>query len=152
MKCPFCGHNDDKVIDSRSTQDNASIRRRRECLKCSQRFTTYEYIEKVPLMVIKKDDRREPFSRNKILDGVVKSCQKRPISMEQIEELVDQVEREVQKKYEREVEAVEIGEMVIAKLSRLDGVAYVRFASVYRQFKDVNEFMRELRQVLGRPK
>ncbi len=152
MKCPFCGHKEDKVIDSRATQDNASIRRRRECLKCSKRFTTYEYIEKVPLMVIKKDGRREPFSRTKILDGLVKSCQKRPVSMEQIENLVDQVEREVQKKYEREVQAGEIGEMVIAKLSKIDGVAYVRFASVYRQFKDVNEFMRELRQVLGKHK
>ncbi len=152
MKCPFCGHKEDKVIDSRSTQDDSSIRRRRECLQCGKRFTTYEYIEKIPLMVIKKDSRREPFDRNKILQGLIKACQKRPVSMVQLESLVDEVEKEIQKKYDREIESKVIGEMVVEKLSKLDDVAYVRFASVYRQFKDVNEFMRELREILSKRK
>ena len=150
MKCPFCGHKEDKVIDSRSTQDDSSIRRRRECLRCGKRFTTYEYIEKVPLMVIKKDSRREPFDRNKILQGLIKASQKRPISMAQLESLVEEVEKEIQKKYDREIESKVIGELVIQRLARLDDVAYVRFASVYRQFKDVNEFMRELKDILSK--
>ena len=150
MKCPFCGHKEDKVIDSRSTQDDSSIRRRRECLQCGKRFTTYEYIEKIPLMVIKKDSRREPFDRNKILQGLIKASQKRPISMAQLESLVEEVEKEIQKKYDREIESKAIGELVIQRLARLDDVAYVRFASVYRQFKDVNEFMRELKDILSK--
>ena len=150
MKCPFCGHKEDKVIDSRSIQDDSSIRRRRECLRCGKRFTTYEYIEKIPLMVIKKDSRREPFDRNKILQGLIKASQKRPISMAQLESLVEEVEKEIQKKYDREIESKVIGELVIQRLARLDDVAYVRFASVYRQFKDVNEFMRELKDILSK--
>ncbi len=152
MKCPFCGYKEDKVIDSRSTQDDSSIRRRRECLKCAKRFTTYEYVERVPIMVIKKDGRREPFNRIKILEGVTKACQKRPVSIAQIESLVNEVEKEVQKRDAKEIDSKLIGEMVIARLFKLDGVAYVRFASVYRQFKDVNEFMKELRGFLGKKK
>ena len=149
MKCPFCGFKEDRVIDSRSTQDDSSIRRRRECTQCGRRFTTYEYVEKIPLMVIKSDGRREPFNRQKIMDGLLRSCQKRPVSIGQLEVLVDEVEKEIQKKFDKETEAKLIGEMVMERLSHLDGVAYVRFASVYRQFKDVNEFMRELKDLLG---
>ena len=152
MKCPFCGHKEDKVIDSRSTQDDSSIRRRRECLKCAKRFTTYEYVERVPIMVIKKDGRREPFNQTKILEGVTKACQKRPVSMAQIEALVNEVEKEVQKRDDKEIDSKLLGEMVIARLFKIDGVAYVRFASVYRQFQDVNEFMKELRGFLGKQK
>ena len=152
MKCPFCGHKEDKVIDSRTTSEDLSIRRRRECLKCASRFTTYEYVEKIPLMVIKKDGRREPFNRNKILQGLVKACQKRTVGMDQLEYLVEEVEKEIQKKYEREMDSKIIGEMVIEKLAKLDDVAYVRFASVYRQFKDVNEFMKELKDILNKRK
>ena len=150
MRCPYCNHNEDKVIDSRETANGISIRRRRECINCGKRFTTYEYIEKIPLMVIKKDSRREPFDRNKILQGLIKASQKRPISMAQLESLVEEVEKEIQKKYDREIESKAIGELVIQRLARLDDVAYVRFASVYRQFKDVNEFMRELKDILSK--
>ncbi len=150
MKCPFCNHNEDKVIDSRETQDGASVRRRRECINCGKRFTTYEYVEKNPLMVVKKDGRREAFNREKIFNGVVSACQKRPVSMERIEKLVTQVENEIQKKFDQEVESRFVGETVMERLSQLDEVAYVRFASVYRQFKDVNQFMRELREVLNK--
>ncbi|MBU2102084.1 MAG: transcriptional regulator NrdR [Candidatus Omnitrophota bacterium] len=150
MKCPFCNHNEDKVIDSRETGEGAAIRRRRECLNCAKRFTTYEYVEKTALMVIKKDGRREAFSRQKIVSGLVKACEKRPVSMENLEKLVSEVELELQKKFEQEVESRHVGELVIEKLSKLDDVAYVRFASVYRQFKDINQFMRELRDVLGK--
>jgi transcriptional repressor NrdR len=150
MKCPFCGHIDDKVIDSRSASDGASVRRRRECLKCERRFTTYEYIEEPSLMVIKKDSRREPFDRKKILAGVMKACEKRPISVEKIEKLVTGVEQILQKKYDKEVDAAVVGELVMEKLSHLDQVAYVRFASVYRQFKDVNQFMKELKGILNK--
>lgn len=148
MKCPFCGHAEDKVIDSRSTQDDSSVRRRRECLGCARRFTTYEYIEKIPLMVVKRDGRREPFSRQKILDGLMRSCEKRPVSVEQMETLVEDVEKAIQKSFDKEIDAKAIGEIVMEKLSAIDGVAYVRFASVYRQFKDVSEFMKELKQLL----
>ncbi|MEI8349750.1 MAG: transcriptional regulator NrdR [Candidatus Omnitrophota bacterium] len=150
MKCPYCNHNEDKVIDSRETADATAVRRRRECLECSKRFTTYEYIEKTPLMVIKKDGRREPFSREKILSGLRNACQKRPVSMEKIEQLASEVETEIQKKFDQEVESRHVGELVIEKLYKLDDVAYVRFASVYRQFKDINQFMRELRDILGK--
>lgn len=150
MKCPYCNHNEDKVIDSRETADATAIRRRRECISCSRRFTTYEYVEKTPLMVIKKDGRREPFNREKILAGLHNACQKRPISMEKIEKVVSDVETDVQKKFDQEVESSYIGELVMEKLSRTDDVAYVRFASVYRQFKDINQFMRELREILGK--
>jgi transcriptional repressor NrdR len=152
VKCPFCGHLDDKVIDSRSSQDGASVRRRRECLKCERRFTTYEYIEEPSLMVVKKDGRREPFDRKKILAGVMKACEKRPISMEKIEKLVTAAEQSLQKKFDKEVNAEVIGEVVMEKLSHLDQVAYVRFASVYRQFKDVGQFMNELKTILNKGK
>lgn len=152
MKCPYCGHIDDKVIDSRSAADGSSVRRRRECLKCERRFTTYEYIEEPTLMVVKKDGRREPFDRKKILSGVAKACEKRPISTEKIEQLVVSIEQNLQKKFDKEVDANIIGELVMEKLSRLDEVAYVRFASVYRQFKDVSHFMKEIKTILNKGK
>lgn len=150
MKCPFCNDNENKVVDSRETSESSAIRRRRECLKCSKRFTTYEYVEKTPLMVIKKDGRREPFNHQKILNGLFKACEKRPISLERLEAVVTAIESQAQKKFERELEAARIGEMVMEKLAELDDVAYVRFASVYRQFKDINQFMRELRDVFSK--
>ncbi|MFA5008545.1 MAG: transcriptional regulator NrdR [Candidatus Omnitrophota bacterium] len=150
MKCPFCNHNEDRVIDSRETSEGTAIRRRRECSACNKRFTTYEYVEKTPLMVIKKDNRREPFIREKILSGIRSACQKRPISTEKIEKLVGEIEAEIQKKFDQEVDSRFIGELVMEKLARIDDVAYVRFASVYRQFKDINQFMRELRDILGK--
>jgi len=128
------------------------VRRRRECLNCGKRFTTYEYIEKIPLMVIKKDGRREPFNREKIISGVLKACQKRPVGMESLEQMVEELEKEIQKKFDQEVESKFIGGMVMEKLSKIDDVAYVRFASVYRQFKDVGEFMKELQDVLSKSK
>ena len=149
MKCPFCGHQEDKVVDSRASSDGSSIRRRRECLGCGKRFTTYEHVEEQPLMVVKKDGRREPFDRHKLLGGLVKACEKRPISMDQIEELVDVIEREVSANFEREVSSRQIGERVMKRLHGLDPVAYVRFASVYREFKDVEQFMRELKYILA---
>ena len=148
MKCPYCGYKEDKVMDSRTTKEDSSIRRRRECLKCGKRFTTYEYIEEIPLMVIKKDGRREPFDRKKILAGIMKACEKRPVSVEKTEEIVQDIERQILRKFEREVPSSEIGERVMEKLASLDDVAYVRFASVYRQFKDVNQFMKELKDIL----
>jgi transcriptional repressor NrdR len=152
MKCPYCGYKEDKVVDSRATQEQFAIRRRRECLKCGKRFTTYEYIEEVSLMVIKKDGRREPFDRKKILAGIIRACEKRPVSMEKMEEIATQVERSVQKKTDREAPSSKIGELVMEKLKALDDVAYVRFASVYRQFKDVSQFMSELKEMLGKEK
>jgi transcriptional repressor NrdR len=150
MKCPFCSHTEDKVIDSRSSNEDKSVRRRRECLKCKKRFTTYEYIEEVPLMVIKKDGRREAFDRNKIISGILKACEKRPVSMEKVEAVVDRVEKELQKSFDKEVKAHVIGEFVMDSLHKIDEVAYVRFASVYRQFKDINHFMKELKDLLGK--
>ncbi|UCC95646.1 MAG: transcriptional repressor NrdR [Candidatus Omnitrophota bacterium] len=150
MKCPFCNHNEDKVVDSRETSEGAAIRRRRECLNCNRRFTTYEFVEKTPLMVIKKDGRREPFNREKIIAGLLNACQKRPISMDKLEKLVGEVEAQIQKKFDREVESRHVGELVVERLAKLDDVAYVRFASVYRHFKDINQFMRELREILNR--
>jgi len=150
MRCPYCGYNEDRVIDSRETQDATSIRRRRECLNCGRRYTTYEYVEKTPLMVIKKDGRREAFQREKILNGLLRACHKRPISVETLERVVSEIEKEIQKKFDREVESRYIGELVMEKLSQLDDVAYVRFASVYRQFKDINQFLRELREILSK--
>jgi len=150
MKCPYCGNVEDKVVDSRLSAEGNSIRRRRECLKCERRFTTYERIEESPLMVVKKDGRREPFERKKILTGLVKACEKRPISMERLEKLVDRIEFTIQKNYEKEVKSKEIGEMVINMLQELDEIAYVRFASVYRQFKDVGQFMKELKGLLDK--
>jgi transcriptional repressor NrdR len=152
MKCPYCGYKEDKVVDSRATAEESAIRRRRECLKCGKRFTTYEYIEEVSLMVIKSDGRREPFDRKKVLSGVIKACEKRPISMEKMEDIVVQIERAIQKKSDREVSSSRIGELVMEKLKLLDDVAYVRFASVYRQFKDVGQFMVELKDILNKEK
>lgn len=150
MKCPYCGNVEDKVVDSRLSAESISVRRRRECLKCGRRFTTYEHIEELPLMVIKKDGRREPFDRKKILSGILKACEKRPISIEKLENVVDNIERFIQRKFEKEVKASEIGELVMKELHNLDDVAYVRFASVYRQFRDINQFMRELKELLDR--
>ena len=152
MKCPYCGFKEEKVVDSRATGEESAVRRRRECLKCGKRFTTYEYIEEVSMMVIKKDGRREPFDRKKILAGIIRACEKRPVSMEKMEEIISQVERSIQKKSDREVSASRIGELVMEKLKNLDDVAYVRFASVYRQFKDVGQFMVELKDILGKEK
>jgi len=148
MKCPYCGTNRDKVVDSRSSNNGKNIRRRRQCLKCSKRFTTYEHFEEMPLMVIKKDGRREPFDRNKILAGLTKACEKRPVSIEKVERVADAIEMQIQKDFEREVKASVIGELAMKHLHALDQVAYVRFASVYRQFKDINQFMKELKQLL----
>jgi transcriptional repressor NrdR len=152
MKCPFCGYKEDKVVDSRATAEESAIRRRRECLKCGKRYTTYEYVDEVSLMVIKKDGRREPFDRKKILSGIMKACEKRPISIDKMEEIVTQIERAIQKKSDREVSSSRIGELVMEKLKVLDEVAYVRFASVYRQFKDVGQFMEELKDMFGKEK
>lgn len=152
MKCPGCGHKEDKVVDSRSTAGNSAIRRRRECLGCGRRFTTYEYIEDVNLMVIKNDGRREPFDRQKILSGIMKACEKRPVSMEIMEGMVAQIERLIQKKSDREISSSRIGELVMEKLKSVDEVAYVRFASVYRQFKDIGQFMSELDEMLAKRK
>ncbi|HDM38029.1 MAG TPA: transcriptional repressor NrdR [Candidatus Omnitrophica bacterium] len=150
MKCPYCGHTEDKVVDSRSSQGQDSIRRRRECLKCKRRFTTYEHIENLPLMVAKKDGRRESFDRQKLLSGIIKACEKRKISVDQIEQMVDDIERTLQRRYDKEVSSSDIGEIVMEHLKRLDQVAYVRFASVYREFKDINQFMKELKQILAK--
>ena len=149
MKCPFCGHEEDKVVDSRASSDGVAIRRRRECLACGKRFTTYEHVEEQPLMVIKKDGRREPFDRHKVLAGLVKACEKRPVSMDDLERLVDELERELSQQFEREAPSREVGERVMKRLHALDPVAYVRFASVYREFKDVEQFMRELKDLLA---
>ncbi len=148
MKCPYCGVVDNKVIDSRLSKDGRAIRRRRECIECSRRFTTYEKIEDVTLMVVKKDGRREPFSREKIVAGIRKACQKRPVSVTKIEEFVDSLELYFQDLGKKEVDCSEIGEKVIRRLREWDEVAYVRFASVYRQFKDIKEFMAELEEIL----
>ena len=150
MKCPFCGHLDSKVIDSRPTEDGTCIRRRRECIECGKRFTTYEQLESFPLLVVKKDGRRESFDKTKIIDGVTKACQKRPVSAAQIENLVDDIEQTVRSTMEREVSTEKIGEMIMERLRGLDEVAYVRFASVYRQFKDINTFYDELNKLIGK--
>ncbi|HXL15134.1 MAG TPA: transcriptional regulator NrdR, partial [Methylomirabilota bacterium] len=141
MKCPSCGHLEDKVIDSRSAKEGQAIRRRRECLGCQRRFTTYETVEGAPLLVIKKDGRREPFSREKILNGLLRACEKRPIPAERIHAIVDALEAEVMQKGQDEVQSSEIGERLMTELHHLDEVAYVRFASVYRHFKDLNQFL-----------
>ena len=152
MRCPFCGYKEDKVVDSRATAEELAVRRRRECLKCGKRFTTYEYIEENSLLVIKKDSRREAFDRKKILAGIIRACEKRPVSVEKMEDMVTQVERLIQKKNDREVSSSRIGELVMERLKLIDDVAYVRFASVYRQFKDVGQFMVELKDILGKDK
>ena len=149
MKCPFCSHENTRVIDSRPAEDNNSIRRRRVCDECGQRFTTYEKIETIPLIIIKKDNNREAYDRSKIEAGVLRACHKRPVSAQQITTLVDEVENEIFNREEREIPSGTIGELVMNKLKDLDAVAYVRFASVYREFKDVNTFMDELKSVLN---
>jgi transcriptional repressor NrdR len=151
MRCPYCGHEEDRVVDSRETQDGQATRRRRECLDCGRRFTTYERIEEVLPQVVKKDGRREPFARPKIVEGVATACQKRPVSAEQIEALVAAVEREVQELGDREIRTAVIGEAVMRRLRGLDEVAYVRFASVYRAFRDVGEFRTELERLARTP-
>jgi transcriptional repressor NrdR len=148
VKCPFCSHLQDKVVDSRETKEGDTIRRRRECLACERRFTTYERIDEVPYMVIKKDGRRERFDRQKLLQGLLKSCEKRPVPTAKLEALVDEVERFVHDASERERRTSEIGELLMSRLRKLDKVAYVRFASVYLDFKDVREFMNELKGLL----
>jgi len=145
MKCPYCGDVENKVIDSRMTKEGNTVRRRRECLACTRRFTTYERVEQLPLVLIKKDGRRETFDRQKVLVGMKKACQKRNISMNALEEFVDELERELQETGEKELPSSVVGERVMTKLHELDDVAYVRFASVYREFKDINDFMSELK-------
>ncbi len=148
MKCPYCGYEEDKVIDSRPTDEGFAIRRRRECSKCMRRFTTYEKVESLPLMVIKKDKTRQPFNREKLLNGLLRACEKRPVSITDLEKLVEEIEAQIYNSFQREISSQAIGEMIMARLKNLDEVAYVRFASVYRQFKDINTFMDELHKLL----
>ncbi len=149
MKCPFCSFEESKVIDSRPTDEGEKIRRRRECISCGKRFTTYEIIESVPIIVVKKDKSRQAFDRVKLFNGMLRACEKRPVSIEQIDKVVSEIEADLQNSLDREVTSVRIGELVMDKLKELDEVAYVRFASVYRQFKDINTFMDELAKLLG---
>ncbi len=148
MKCPYCGSLDSKVVDSRHSEDGLSIRRRRECLNCQKRFTTYENVESLPIIVVKKDNSRQSFDRNKILNGMVRACEKRPVPLADLEAAAAEIEQILQNSLEREVSTERIGELVMERLKPLDEVAYVRFASVYRQFKDINSFMRELNKIL----
>jgi transcriptional repressor NrdR len=148
MRCPFCGHLEDKVVDSREAKDGDSIRRRRECLECARRFTSYERIDEIPYMVVKKDGKRETFERNKIMAGLLRACEKRPISSGQLETIVNEIERNVQDTPDRELETSEIGKVIMKRLKALDNVAYVRFASVYLAFEDVGEFMTELKDLV----
>ena len=148
MKCPFCGFEESKVIDSRPTDEGQRIRRRRECLKCGKRFTTYEIIESLPIIVIKKDKSRETFSRDKLMTGLLRACEKRPVSIDTLDSMIDDIETNLQNSLDREVSSEKIGELVMEKLKKIDEVAYVRFASVYRQFKDINTFMKELNKLL----
>jgi len=152
VKCPFCSHPEDKVVDSREGKEGRVVRRRRECLSCARRFTTYERVDEIPYMVVKKDGRRESFDRNKLLTGLVKACEKRPVPMSALEAVVDEVENMLQESPEKELPATLIGERLMEKLKVLDQVAYVRFASVYRQFGDLNAFMDELNRLLGQRK
>lgn len=148
MKCPFCGFEESKVIDSRPTDEGQRIRRRRECLECGKRFTTYEVIESLPIIVIKKDKSRETFNRNKLMTGLLRACEKRPVSIDTLDNIIDEIEVIIQNSLDREVSSEKIGELVMEKLKKVDEVAYVRFASVYRQFKDINTFMSELNKLL----
>lgn len=152
MKCPYCSFEESKVADSRSADDGERIRRRRECLKCGKRFTTYEIIENIPLYVVKRDKSREVFDRNKLTAGILRACEKRPVSVEQVEEMVTDIELTAQNGFEREITAEQIGELVMERLKKVDEVSYVRFASVYRQFKDINTFMEELNKLLTEKK
>lgn len=148
MKCPFCGFRNDKVLDSRESKNGQSVRRRRECIKCSKRFTTYEQVDQIMPVVVKKDGTRESFDRFKVLNGIKKACEKRPVSLSAMENVVMEIEKEVQNKMDKEINASDVGDMVMAYLKKLDDVAYVRFASVYRQFKDINEFVSEIKKLL----
>ena len=148
MKCPHCGFQESKVVDSRHSEDGTSIRRRRECLSCQKRFTTYETVESLPIIVVKRDNSRQAFDRNKIMNGMLRACEKRPVSMQDLENAVNEIEASVQNSLEREITTEFIGEQVMEKLKGLDEVAYVRFASVYRQFKDIHSFMQELNKIL----
>ena len=148
MRCPYCSYSESKVIDSRPAEEGTTIRRRRECLSCGKRFTTYEVMERLPLMEIKRDGRRQSFDRMKVIGGIVKACEKRPVPVEQIERIANEIEQELQSSLEREVSSAQIGEMIMDRLKDLDQVAYVRFASVYRQFKDINTFLDELNKLL----
>ena len=148
MKCPFCGYSESKVIDSRPAEEGSTIRRRRECLACQKRFTTYEIIERLPLVVIKRDGSRQTFDKVKLINGMVRACEKRPVTLATLEKIADDIEQELQSSLEREIKTVDIGEMVMARLKEVDEVAYVRFASVYRSFKDINTFMEELSKLL----
>ncbi len=149
MKCPYCGDQDSKVVDSRHAEDNVSIRRRRECLSCGKRFTTYETVESLPIMVVKKDGSRQSFDRNKVLAGMLVACEKRPVPMADLERAAGEIEQAIQNSLDREISSAAIGELVMERLKNLDEVAYVRFASVYRQFKDINTFMEELSKILA---
>ena len=149
MKCPYCGYSESKVIDSRPADDGASIRRRRECLSCAKRFTTYETVESLPMVVVKKDGSRQSFDRSKVLGGMIRACEKRPVALAELERIADSVEQELQNGLDREITTAHIGELVMEKLRGLDQVAYVRFASVYRQFKDIDTFMQELNKLLA---
>ena len=149
MRCPYCGYRESKVVDSRPADEGASIRRRRECLSCEKRFTTYETMESLPLMVVKKDGSRQSFDRNKVMNGLIRACEKRPVSFSTMEEIVNEIEQTLQNEMEREVSSAEIGELVMERLKKVDEVSYVRFASVYRQFKDINTFMSELNKLLS---
>lgn len=150
MRCPFCGYAESKVIDSRPAEEGATIRRRRECLACQKRFTTYEIMERLPLVVVKRDGSRQTFDKIKVMNGMLRACEKRPVSIQALEKISDEIEQELQNSLEREVTTAEIGEMVMTKLKLVDEVAYVRFASVYRQFKDVNTFFDELSKLIDK--
>lgn len=147
MRCPYCSHGEDKVVDSRSSKEGRAVRRRRECLRCGQRFTTYEYIENVSLTIIKNDQRREPYDRQKLMQGIVAACKKRPVSLKKIESIVDYIENQIEKTGKMEIPSSEIGKLVMMELYQLDEVAYVRFASVYRKFKDISEFISEVKDI-----
>lgn len=152
MKCPYCGYEESKVIDSRSADDGERIRRRRECLNCGKRFTTHEVIETVPIIVVKRDKSREVFDRNKLTAGILRACEKRPVSLTQIEEMVNNIEAKIQSSLDREITTMQIGELAMEEIKKVDEVSYVRFASVYRQFKDINTFMEELNKLLTEKK
>ena len=149
MKCPFCGYSESKVIDSRPTEEGSSIRRRRECLACKKRFTTYETVESLPMVVVKKDGSRQSFDRRKVLGGMIRACEKRPVALAELEKIADEIEQELQNGMDREISTSQIGELVMDRLKKVDEVAYVRFASVYRQFKDIDTFMSELTKLLA---
>ena len=148
MKCPFCGYSESKVVDSRPAEEGATIRRRRECLSCQKRFTTYEIMERLPLIVVKKDGSRQTFDKQKLINGMLRACEKRPVPIAELQAVADEIEQELQNSLEREIKTTEVGEMVMNSLKALDEVAYVRFASVYRQFRDINTFMEELNKLL----